>query len=80
MPVYNAGSFLKAGIDSILHQTYLDFELIIVNDGSTDDSEKIVLSYNDPRIKYYKNEKHSGLIFVLGPRSVCMTSTKIGRA
>ncbi len=65
MPVYNAGSFLKAGIDSILQQTYFDFELIIVDDGSTDDSEKIVRSYNDPRIKYYKNEKNSGLIFTL---------------
>lgn len=65
MPVYNAGAFLKAGIDSILQQTYTDFELIIVNDGSSDNSVQIIRSYNDPRIKYYWNEKNSGLIFSL---------------
>lgn len=65
MPVYNAGAFLKVGIDSILQQTYSDFELIIINDGSNDNSEQIILSFKDPRIKYYKNEKNSGLIFTL---------------
>ncbi|MGG9972104.1 glycosyltransferase family 2 protein [Ferruginibacter sp. SUN002] len=52
MPVYNASKFLKEAIDSILGQTFKDFELIIINDGSTDNSEAIVKSYTDNRIRY----------------------------
>lgn len=54
MPVYNAGQYLRESIESILNQTETDFELLIVNDGSTDESENIILSYHDPRIKYFK--------------------------
>ncbi|MDD4553491.1 MAG: glycosyltransferase [Bacteroidales bacterium] len=50
MPVYNGREFLKPAIDSILAQTYRDFELIIVNDGSTDDTQAVIDSYKDPRI------------------------------
>ena len=50
MPVYNGRDFLKPAIDSILAQTFGDFELVIVNDGSTDDSRAIVEEYRDPRI------------------------------
>jgi glycosyltransferase involved in cell wall biosynthesis len=56
MPVYNAERFVKQSIDSILNQTEKDFELIMVNDGSSDDSENIILSYDDPRIVYIKQE------------------------
>jgi glycosyltransferase involved in cell wall biosynthesis len=56
MPVYNAEKFLKRSIDSILGQTEEDFELIIINDGSTDSSEEIILSYNDPRVVYVRQE------------------------
>ncbi|MCL6471332.1 MAG: glycosyltransferase [Firmicutes bacterium] len=56
MPVYNAAEFLRESIESILNQTEADFELIIVNDGSTDNSEDIILSYSDPRIVYVKQE------------------------
>lgn len=59
MPVYNAGKFLQESIVSVLHQTEQNFELIIVNDGSTDNSENIILSFSDPRIKYF-NQKHGG--------------------
>jgi glycosyltransferase involved in cell wall biosynthesis len=65
MPVYNTGSYLHDSINSILQQTFTDFEFIIINDGSTDNSEEIILSYKDPRIRYYKNEKNEGLIFSL---------------
>lgn len=56
MPAYNAEKYIGEAIDSILAQTFRDFELIIVNDGSTDRTEEIILSYSDPRIVYLKNE------------------------
>lgn len=55
LPIYNAELFLAESIDSILNQTYQNFELILLNDGSTDNSEKICLSYADSRIRYYKH-------------------------
>ncbi|MDD2399284.1 MAG: glycosyltransferase [Sulfurovum sp.] len=56
MPVYNGEKYLRDAIDSILNQTFTDFEFIILNDGSTDRTEEIILSYDDPRIRYIKNE------------------------
>jgi glycosyltransferase involved in cell wall biosynthesis len=50
MSVYNGEKYLKEAIDSILNQTFKDFEFIIINDGSTDNSLKIIKSYKDPRI------------------------------
>jgi glycosyltransferase involved in cell wall biosynthesis len=50
MPVYNAGKYVKEAIESILHQTFVDFEFIIINDGSTDDSLTVIKSFNDYRI------------------------------
>jgi glycosyltransferase involved in cell wall biosynthesis len=60
LPVYNGGDHLKEAIESILGQTYSNFEFIILNDGSTDDSEKVILSYRDKRIRYAKH-KNCGL-------------------
>jgi glycosyltransferase involved in cell wall biosynthesis len=65
MPVYNAERFLRDAIESILNQTYSDFEFIIINDGSTDTSEEIILSYNDTRIVYVKNGTNLKLIKTL---------------
>jgi len=62
LPVYNAESFLNEAIDSILAQSYKNFELLIINDGSTDSSEKIIQSYSDSRIVYIKNSRNIGLI------------------
>jgi len=56
MPVYNGGNYLKEAIDSVLNQTFNDFEFIIVNDGSTDNTEEIIYEYSDKRIKYIKQE------------------------
>lgn len=53
---YNSERFLRQTIDSVLSQTFTDFEFIIWNDGSTDSTEEIILSYADERIKYYKAE------------------------
>jgi glycosyltransferase involved in cell wall biosynthesis len=51
MPVYNCENYVAEAIDSVLNQTHRDFELLIVNDGSTDGTERIIRSYNDPRIR-----------------------------
>lgn len=65
MPVYNGARYLRESIDSILNQTFKDFEFIIINDGSTDNSEEIILSYNDPRIVYLKNKVNSKICVTL---------------
>lgn len=65
MPVYNAGQYIARAIESILWQSYRDWELILINDGSTDDSESIICQYEDERIFYLKNEKNLGLIKTL---------------
>lgn len=62
MSVYNGEKFLKEAIESILTQTFTDFEFLIINDGSTDNSVKIIESYNDSRIKLINNEKNLKLI------------------
>ncbi len=61
MSVYNGEKYLKEAIDSILGQTFKDFEFLIINDGSTDKTGEILKSYNDPRIKIINNEKNIGL-------------------
>ena len=65
MPVYNGALYLREAIDSILSQTHSNLELIIINDGSTDDSERIIQSYTDERIVYLKNEVNSRICVTL---------------
>ena len=65
MPVYNGEKHLKEAIESILNQTFTDFEFLIINDGSDDSSEIIINSYKDSRIRYIKNEKNLKLITTL---------------
>lgn len=60
MPVYNDGAYLREAIDSILVQTFKDFELLIVDDGSTDDSAAIIASYKDKRIRVLQHKKNYG--------------------
>lgn len=62
MPVYNGEKYLKGAIDSVFSQTFNDFELIIINDGSSDNSLEIIKSYSDKRLKLINNEKNQGLI------------------
>lgn len=61
MSVYNGGQFLALAIQSILDQTFKNFEFIIIDDGSTDDSAKVIKSFNDPRIKFIR-QKNIGLV------------------
>lgn len=65
MPVYNGEMYLREAIDSILNQTFTEFEFLIINDGSIDNSEAIILSYDDSRIRYEKNETNLKLIATL---------------
>lgn len=66
MPVYNTEEeYLREAIDSILAQTFTDFEFLIINDGSQNNAEDIILSYKDIRIKYLKNERNLGIIKTL---------------
>lgn len=60
MAVFNAAEFLKEAVDSIVNQTMKDWELIAIDDCSTDDSLAILRSYSDPRIKIIENEMNSG--------------------
>lgn len=63
MSVYNArDAELRQSIESILNQTFKDFEFIIINDGSTNDTKEVILSYNDDRIKYIENEVNLKII------------------
>jgi len=75
MPVYNAERYLRQAIDSVLNQTYQEFILLLINDGSTDKSEQIIESYTDERIKYVKNEKNLGLVATLN-KGLQMIHTK----
>ncbi len=65
MPVYNGERFLREAVESILNQTYRDFEFLIINDGSTDGSAEIIESYKDPRIRLVHNERNIKLIGTL---------------
>lgn len=65
MPVYNAATYLKEAIDSILNQTFTDFEFLIINDGSTDESTIIIDSYTDSRIRHVHLPQNKGVINAL---------------
>lgn len=56
LPVYNGKAYLKEAIDSVLNQSFGNFELIIIDDGSTDDSADLIRAYDDPRIRFYRQE------------------------
>lgn len=61
MPAFNSGGFIWAAIESICTQTYEDLELIVVDDGSKDDTLQIATDYPDDRVRAYANEAHLGV-------------------
>ncbi len=65
MPVHNAEAYVGEAIGSVLAQTYRDFELLVINDASTDGSEAVVRGFDDPRLRYFRNEEN---LFQAGTR------------
>jgi glycosyltransferase involved in cell wall biosynthesis len=61
IPTYNYAHFLPQAIGSVLAQTYSDFELIVSDNASTDDTQSVLASYDDPRIKRFRNDHNLGL-------------------
>lgn len=60
MPSWNTAKFIAESIQSVINQTYTNWELIIVDDCSTDNTDQVIESFNDRRIRYFHNEKNSG--------------------
>ena len=61
MPVYNGEKYIAQAMDSVLSQSYRDFELLVIDDGSTDASAEIIASYSDKRVRYVANPTNLGL-------------------
>lgn len=63
IPTYNRGKLIRKSVMSVLNQTYTNIEIIIVDDGSTDNTESVIKKINDPRIKYIKYKKNRGACY-----------------
>src|ERR1043166_6550036 len=75
MPVFNAGKYLRSAVESILSQSYKDFILLVINDGSSDDSDEVMRSFSDPRIEYHRNDTNIGLVKTLN-KAIMLTRTE----
>jgi len=73
MAAYNAADYIATSIESVLKQTYPHFELLVVDDGSTDNTVEIIRSFNDPRIRLIQNDGNKGIPFT---RNVALTEAK----
>ncbi|HLR38043.1 MAG TPA: glycosyltransferase family 2 protein [Chitinophagaceae bacterium] len=66
MPTYNQGAFIRRSLTSLFAQDFKNWELILINDGSTDYTEQVIEDYiDDSRVRYYKNDQNKGLGFCL---------------
>ncbi|MCJ8166336.1 glycosyltransferase family 2 protein [Pontibacter sp. E15-1] len=63
IPVYNGGKFIAKTLEAVLQQTFQDFEIIVVNDGSTDNTLDVLATFDDDRIKIFSNFENKGLTF-----------------
>lgn len=62
VPTYNRSSYLRQAMDSVLKQTFGDFELLVVDNASTDDTATVVSGYRNPRVRYHCNESNLGMV------------------
>ncbi|MET0634851.1 MAG: glycosyltransferase [Chitinophagaceae bacterium] len=79
LPAYNCERFIERSVKSVLEQSFTDFELIIIDDGSTDNTAAVIGKFNDPRIRFLQNEKNSGLVFTLNRGIDASTGKYIAR-
>ena len=79
MPVYNAAKHLREATESILNQSFSNFEFLIIDDASTDDSVEIIKSYSDPRIRLVVNEQNLGVLATLNKGIEIASSELIAR-
>jgi len=63
MPMYNSARFVRESVESVLAQTFRDFELIVIDDGSSDDGAAIIASINDSRIRLLRNAENRGIVY-----------------
>lgn len=62
MPTYNAAPYVREAVDSVLNQTFSDFELWAIDDGSTDNTVSLLRGYNDPRVQVFVSDKNQGRV------------------
>jgi len=65
LPVFNGGRHLRAAVESVLGQSFCDFELLAIDDGSTDESRRLLEGFSDPRLRVLSNERNLGLVATL---------------
>ena len=75
IPAYK-GKFLKECIESVLAQSYKDFELIVVDDASPDNLAEIAASFDDPRLSYHRNKTNCGAVDVVDNWNKCLAMAK----
>lgn len=79
LPAYNAAKYIEQTINSLLQQTFTNFELLIVDDGSTDNTISIINSFTDSRIRLIKNEHNLGLVNTLNKAAILCNGKYIAR-
>ncbi|WP_054969954.1 glycosyltransferase family 2 protein [Alicyclobacillus ferrooxydans] len=79
LPVYNGEGYIGTAIESMLNQTFSDFELIVIDDGSTDGTVDVVRTYHDPRVRLEANPKNQGLVAVLNQGMALGTGKYLAR-
>ena len=65
IPAYNCGKYVKETLDSVLKQKYRDYEILIIDDGSTDDTVQVIEDYKSKKIRYLKNTENAGIVETL---------------
>jgi glycosyltransferase involved in cell wall biosynthesis len=62
IPSYNGAKYIQSALQSVLSQKYADYEILIIDDGSTDNTEELIKKLDNKRIRYYKNESNMGIV------------------